>query len=98
VHWSAGMLGYFPTYALGNLIAGQLWERAHLEVDDLDGRLARGELGELREWLRRRVHRHGAKFPTTELLEREGGGPISVAPFMRYLKDKLAGVYGVTFA
>ena len=95
VHWSAGMIGYFPTYALGNLIAGQLWERAETEIDDLNGKLSRGELGELREWLRRRVHRHGAKFSTTELLEREGGGPISVAPFMRYLKAKLAGVYGV---
>ena len=97
VHWSAGLLGYFPTYALGNLIAGQLWERAQDEIDDLDGRLARGELGELREWLRRRVHRHGAKFPTTELLEREGGGPISVAPFTRYLKAKLGDVYGLDF-
>ena len=95
VHWSAGLIGYFPTYALGNLIAGQLWERAQAEIDDLDGQIARGELTQLREWLRRRVHRHGAKFPTTELLEREGGGPISVAPFMRYLKAKLAGVYGI---
>jgi carboxypeptidase Taq len=97
VHWSSGMLGYFPTYALGNLIAGQLWERAHTEIDDLDGKLSRGELGDLREWLRLRVHRHGSKFPTEELLRREGGGPISVAPFMRYLKDKLAAVYGVSF-
>jgi carboxypeptidase Taq len=96
VHWSAGLIGYFPTYALGNLIAAQLWERAQAEIDDLDGQIARGELKELREWLRRRVHRHGAKFPTNELLEREGGGPISVAPFMRYLKAKLGAVYGIS--
>jgi carboxypeptidase Taq len=98
VHWSAGMLGYFPTYALGNLIAGQLWERAQAEIDDLDGLLATGEFGPLREWLRRRVHRHGAKFSTLELLEREGGGPISVAPFVRYLKAKLGDVYGLDFS
>lgn len=98
VHWSAGMLGYFPTYALGNLIAGQLWERAHAEIGDLDAALAAGEMSELREWLRRRVHRHGAKFPTTELLEREGGGPISVAPFVRYLKAKLGDVYELDFS
>ena len=95
VHWSGGMLGYFPTYALGNLIAGQLWERAQAEIADLDGQLAAGELAALREWLRLRVHRHGAKFETEELLEREGGGPISVAPFVRYLKAKLSDVYGV---
>ena len=83
VHWSAGLIGYFPTYALGNLIAGQLWERAQAEIAGLDDQLAAGELAALREWLRRHVHRHGAKFATAELLEREGGGPISVAPFVR---------------
>jgi len=95
VHWSAGMIGYFPTYALGNLIAGQLWEAAQAEIAGLNDQLAAGELAELREWLRRRIHRHGAKFGTEELLEREGGGPISVAPFVRYLKAKLSDVYGV---
>ncbi len=95
VHWSAGMIGYFPTYALGNLIAGQLWEAAQVEIAGLDDQLAAGQLAELREWLRRRVHRHGAKFGTEELLEREGGGPISVAPFVRYLKAKLSDVYGI---
>lgn len=95
VHWSAGMLGYFPTYALGNLVAGQLWERARSEIDGLDELLAAGELSALREWLRVRVHRHGAKFETEDLLRREGGGPITVAPFVRYLKAKLSDVYGV---
>ncbi len=95
VHWSGGMMGYFPTYALGNLIAGQLWERARSELDGLDAQLAAGELGALRDWLIARVHRHGGKFDTEELLEREGGGPISVAPFVRYLKAKLSDVYGV---
>ncbi len=98
VHWSAGLIGYFPTYALGNLIAGQLWERAHAELGDLDGDLARGRLGSLRDWLGERVHRHGAKFTTAELLEREAGGPISVQPFTRYLKAKLADVYGIDLA
>ena len=95
VHWSAGLIGYFPTYALGNLIAGQLWERAHADIADLEDQLAAGELGPLREWLGQHVHRHGAKFTTAELLEREAGGPISVAPFIRYLKAKLGDVYGL---
>jgi carboxypeptidase Taq len=95
VHWSGGMFGYFPTYALGNLIAGQLWERANAEVDDLEGRIAAGELGPLREWLRDRVHRHGAKFEAGELLERVTGSPISVGPFVAYLKRKLSDVYGI---
>ena len=95
VHWSAGLIGYFPTYALGNLIAGQLWERAHADLPELDDQLAAGELMPLREWLREHVHRHGAKFTTAELLERESGCPITVAPFVRYLKAKLSDVYGL---
>jgi carboxypeptidase Taq len=89
------MLGYFPTYALGNLVAGQLWERAHAEIEDLDERIAAGELGPLREWLRDRVHRHGAKFGAGELLERVTDAQISVGPFVAYLKGKLSDVYGI---
>jgi carboxypeptidase Taq len=95
VHWSFGAIGYFPTYALGNLIAGQLWDRAHSDLPDLDGQFAAGDLAALREWLREHVHRHGSKFSTAELLERTVGGPIEVGPFVAYLKRKLGDVYGV---
>ncbi len=94
VHWSAGLIGYFPTYALGNLIAGQLWEQVHRDLPDLDQQIAAAELSPLREWLRESVHRHGAKFPASELLPRVVGEPIAVEPFLRYLKSKLSDVYG----
>ncbi len=93
VHWSAGLIGYFPTYALGNLIAGQLWQRVHQDLPDLDARIAAGELAPLREWLRENVHRHGAKFLPSELLQRVAGKPIAVEPFADYLKRKLSDVY-----
>jgi carboxypeptidase Taq len=93
VHWSAGLIGYFPTYALGNLIAGQLWQRAHDDLPELEQELAAGKLGPLREWLRENVHRHGAKFGGNELVQRVVGAPISVEPFVSYLKDKLSDVY-----
>lgn len=93
VHWASGLIGYFPTYALGNLIAGQLFERADADVPTLDDELAAGQLHGLREWLREHVHRYGAKFSTTELLRREVGGPIAVGPFASYLKRKLSRVY-----
>ncbi len=95
VHWSGGAIGYFPTYALGNLIAGQLWQRAHTDVPDLDAQIAAGELAGLREWLREHVHRHGSKFSAAELLQRVAGAPISVAPFVSYLKDKLSEAYRI---
>jgi carboxypeptidase Taq len=94
VHWAAGLIGYFPTYALGNMIAAQLWQRAREQLGDLDSQLAAAELGGLRSWLREHVHRHGAKFSTAELLERVVGEPVDAQPFVGYLTDKLGVVYG----
>ena len=93
VHWSVGLFGYFSTYALGNLIAGQLWRQAHLDLGDLDDQIAAGELGGLRGWLVQNVHRHGAKYLTPDLLGRVVGTGIEVAPFVDYLKAKLSDVY-----
>ena len=94
VHWSNCLIGYFPTYVLGNLIAGQLWAKLHDDLPGLDGQIEAGEFGALREWLRVNVHRHGSKFSSTELLQAILGGPIEVGPFMRYLEAKLENVYG----
>jgi carboxypeptidase Taq len=90
VHWSAGLMGYFPTYTLGNLIGAQLWERLHDDVPGIDGLIERGEFGPLREWLREHVHRHGRKYPPRELLRRITGDELRVEPFLRYLREKLA--------
>jgi carboxypeptidase Taq len=98
VHWAAGLFGYFPSYALGNLVAAQLWAKVGEEIPDLDAQLAGGELGGLRDWLRENVHRHGSKFTTDELLQRVVGGPLAVEPFAAYLKDKLSDVYQTELA
>jgi carboxypeptidase Taq len=95
VHWAAGLIGYFSTYAIGNLIAGHLWQRARQDLLGLDAQLGAGQLMGLREWLREHVHRHGAKFSARELLQREVGSPLTVEPFVSYLKGKLGDVYGV---
>jgi carboxypeptidase Taq len=98
VHWSAGLIGYFPTYALGNMIAGQLWQQVHLDLPDIEQQIAAGDLSGLRGWLLENVHRHGSKFRTDELLERVIGGSIEVGPFVSYLQQKLSDVYGVALA
>jgi carboxypeptidase Taq len=90
VHWSRGGFGYFPTYSLGNVISVQIWERLREDVDEVDGQIARGEFGEIREWLRENVHRHGRKFTPVETLERAVGGPIDAEPYLAYLQGKLA--------
>jgi carboxypeptidase Taq len=95
VHWAAGLFGYFPTYAIGNLVAGQLWERVRVDLPDLDALASAGELLPLREWLREHVHRHGSKWGAGEVLERVTGHEIAVTPFLSYLKGKLVGLYGL---
>jgi carboxypeptidase Taq len=96
VHWSGGDIGYFSTYALGNLIAAQLWERARADLPGLDSALAAGDGAPLREWLRSHVHRYGRTLPPRELVARATGGPIAVAPFVAYLKGKLGPIYGLS--
>jgi carboxypeptidase Taq len=90
VHWGAGLMGYFPTYTLGNLIAAQMWERLRDDLVDVDAQMERGDFTPLREWLREHVHRHGRKFPPRELLRRITGEDLKVDPFLRYLREKLA--------
>jgi carboxypeptidase Taq len=89
VHWSDSNFGYFPTYALGNVISVQLWERATSELGDLDQEFERGEFGSLREWLREHVHRWGRTFEPAELLERIVGGPLDAEPYLAYLHEKV---------
>jgi carboxypeptidase Taq len=90
MHWSGGAFGYFPTYALGNVMSVQIWERALEDIGDVDERFERGEFGDLREWLREHLYKLGAKFTPQETIERVTGSRIDAAPYMRYLREKLA--------
>jgi carboxypeptidase Taq len=94
VHWATGSFGYFPTYSLGNVIAGQLWEAAMRAVPDLEERIAIGELAPLGEWLRENVHRHGRKLDANTIVERATGAPTEVGPYLRHLGDKFGEIYG----
>jgi carboxypeptidase Taq len=96
VHWSAGALGYFPTYALGNLISAQLWEKVTADLPELPEAFEQGEFATLREWLRESLHRHGRKFTPGETLERAAGaGRIDPEPYVRYLRRKVGDIYGL---
>ena len=92
VHWGAGLIGYFPTYTLGNLMSAQLWEAIRAALPDLDAQVEEGDFGPLTAWLFEHVHRHGRKFPPGELLRRATGREREVEPFLAYLREKLAAV------
>ncbi|MDA0182674.1 carboxypeptidase M32 [Solirubrobacter phytolaccae] len=89
IHWGAGMIGYFPTYTIGNLMAAQLWQGLRADVPDVDDAITAGDFAPLREWLRDNIHRHGRKFDSRELLRRATGEELSVEPFLAYLEGKL---------
>jgi carboxypeptidase Taq len=89
VHWAEGLFGYFPTYALGTVVSGQLWGRLTAELPDLEEQFARGEFGALHDWLAEHVHRHGRRLTPAGVIERAAGGPLDPAPYLDYVRAKL---------
>jgi carboxypeptidase Taq len=91
IHWSQGGIGYFPTYALGNVISLQIWEVVREAIPDLDDQMAAGELHVLSAWLRDNLYSLGRKFTPKETLERLTGSPtIDPQPYLAYLREKAA--------
>ncbi len=95
VHWSAGLMGYFPTYTLGNLYAAQFFVQARKDLGDLDAMFARGEFAPLLGWLRKNIHGHGQRFTAKELVQRITGKPLSHDALMTHLSAKAKQFYGV---
>lgn len=93
VHWSGGMFGYFPTYALGTLLSAQLFEQALKDSPSLESDLTRGDYAPLLHWLREKVHYPGRRYQPSELIERITGETLSAKPFLRYLNDKYREIY-----
>ncbi len=88
VHWSGGMIGYFPTYQLGNVMSVQIWEAAKAALPAVEERFEKGDFAELGEWLRENLYSLGRKLTPKETLERVVGGPLDPEPYLRYLRSK----------
>ena len=95
VHWSIGYIGYFSTYALGNLISAQLWEKINEDISGLDDQIRKGDFSELLAWLRKNIHQHGQKFEPQTLVERVTGSKINPDAYVRYLTKKYSEIYGL---
>lgn len=96
IHWSMGAFGYFPTYALGNLYAAHLFEAFAKEHSNWEDKVAKGELGFVREWLQDKVYRHGRRFTTPQLLKQATGLPFNEQAYVRYIEDKYTKIYSVS--
>jgi carboxypeptidase Taq len=95
IHWSAGLLGYFPTYALGNMYAAQFFEQAKSDLGDLNAMFARGEFEPLKSWLNTNIHQRGKQYRADKLAEVVTGERLSHAPLMAHLHGKFDELYGL---
>lgn len=95
VHWSQGSIGYFPTYALGNVLSAMLWQRINAEMPSLEQDIASGEFANLRKWLRDNIHQHGSFYQPMDLLEKVlGVRQLDAQPLIAYLTKKVDELYG----
>jgi carboxypeptidase Taq len=96
VHWFAGQVGgVFQGYTLGNILSAQFFAKAVQAHPGLPADIARGEFGTLHTWLKDNIYEHGSKFTAAELVERVTGGPLTIAPYIAYLRQKYGELYSL---
>jgi carboxypeptidase Taq len=93
VHWSAGLIGYFPTYTLGNIFSAQLFEAAERELGDLHSQFAAGDFSPLLGWLQQHVHAAGRNLTPTELVREATGHEPDSRPLIASLRSRYAALY-----
>ncbi len=96
IHWAMGAVGYFPTYALGNLYSAQFYDRALESIDGMEESISRGEFSSILGWLRENIHQKGKLHTAEELVEKVTGHPLTEDHFISYLKRKYSSIYGIT--
>jgi len=94
IHWSLGAIGYFPTYALGNLMSAQIFACAKEAIPDLDDNIARGIFGPLGAWLTSNIHQWGRTRTASQIVQTVTGGAVSTRPWLAYIRQKYGGIYG----
>ena len=95
VHWSVGLFGYFPTYSLGNVYAGCLYQALRRDVPDLDADLMAGKTTGATGWLRENLQRHGGLYLPRDVITAASGMEPSEAPLLDYLEAKFGAIYGL---
>jgi len=94
VHWYAGQIGgMFQGYTLGNILSAQFFQaalRAHPRIPE---EIAQGVFSTLHGWLIENIYQHGRKYRPAELIERATGSPLTIEPYLGYLRGKYSGLY-----
>jgi len=96
IHWSMGAFGYFPTYALGNLLAAQLYETIKTAMPDLEKQIECGDFTKLRNYLKDNIHKHGKIYKPEELILRVTKKPLCSEAYIKYLQDKYLNLYPIS--
>lgn len=95
VHWSVGLFGYFPTYTLGNVYAGCLYDALRGDIHTLDTDLAQGNTSAATGWLRQKVQTHGGLYEPRQLIAQAAGKSASETPLLAYLQRKFSQLYNL---
>ncbi|HEX9092335.1 MAG TPA: carboxypeptidase M32, partial [Anaerolineales bacterium] len=94
VHWFSGLVGgSFQGYTLGNIIGAQFYTQALAAHPEIPHEMTQGKFDTLHKWLIDNVYQHGSKFTPNELIKRVTGGPLSVEPYLAYLRSKYGELY-----
>lgn len=94
IHWSSGLLGYFPTYALGNLYASHFFRSFEKDHTDWEIQVKKGNFPFVKQWLKKHIHQKGRLLSAEELAEEVGKKKLSSQAFMDYLNKKYGELYG----
>ncbi|NBG89307.1 carboxypeptidase M32 [Isachenkonia alkalipeptolytica] len=93
MHWAGGMIGYFPTYALGNLYALQLTKTLQEDVPEFNSHIEHQNFAPIKEWMVKKVHHRGSLRTAEELIEEITGEGLTVKPYLSYLDEKYQKIY-----
>ena len=93
IHWSEGAIGYFPSYALGNLYAAQFYAKAEEELGSLENMFEAGEFRPFTTWFRERVHSRGSRHQPRDLVKAVTGKELNGDYLINYLERKYGALY-----
>src|SRR5699024_8204016 len=96
MHWAGDYIGYFQSYALGNIYTGQILQAMHEDIPDMDARMARGDLQPVYAWMQDKIWQHGCCYTAGELMHRLTGTGLDAQPFLTYLERTYGALYGIS--